>query len=68
MGIWGKCRVRAQLLAHLIEGKVWLCMDYAPKNIMQDLELELGICLTYMQTWRAREFVRMMVLDRPVDH
>jgi len=65
MGIWGKCRVRAQLLAHLIEGKVWLCMDYALKDIMQDLE---GIRLTYMQTWRAREFVCMMVLGRPVDH
>ena len=43
-------------------------MNYAPKDIMQDLELELGIHLTCMQTWRATEFVCMMVLGRPVDH
>ena len=64
----GRRRVRAELLAHLIEGKLRLCMDYAPKDIMQDLELELGIRLTYMKSWRAREFVRMMVLGRPDDH
>jgi len=56
------------LLAHLIEGKVRLCLDYSPRDIIQDLELELGIRLTYMQSWRAREFVRMMVLDRAEDH
>jgi len=68
MGVWGRRRVRAELLAHLIEGKVRLCLDYSPRDIMQDLELELGIRLTYMQSWRAREFVRMMVLGRPEDH
>jgi len=35
---------------------------------MQDLELELGIRLTNMQSWRVREFVHMMVLGKPVDH
>jgi len=34
MGIWGKRRVRAELLAHLIEGKVLLCLDYSLKDIM----------------------------------
>ena len=43
-------------------------MNYAPTDIMQDLELGLGIRLTYMQSWRAREFVHMMVLGRPDDH
>jgi len=43
-------------------------MDYSPTDIIQDLELELRIRLTYMQSWRAREFVRMMVLGRPDDH
>ena len=38
MGVWGRRRVRAKLLAHLIEGKVRLCMDYALRDIMQDLE------------------------------
>jgi len=41
-----------KLLAHLIEKKVQLCLDYSPRNTMQDLELELGIRLTYMQLWR----------------
>jgi len=68
MGVWGRRRVRAELLAQLIEGKVRLCLDYSPRDIMLDLELELGIRLTYMQSWRAREFVRMMVLGRPEDH
>jgi len=35
---------------------------------MQDLELELGICLTYMLSWRVRQFVQMMVLGKLVDH
>jgi len=68
MGIWGKRRVRAELLAHLIEDKVHLCLDYSTKDIMQDPELELGIRLMHMQSWRAMEFVCMMVLGKPVDH
>ena len=35
---------------------------------MEDLELELGIRFTYMQSRRAREFVRMMVIGKLVDH
>jgi len=35
MSIWGRSRVKAELLAHLIKGKVWLCLDYSPKDIMQ---------------------------------
>jgi len=68
MGVFGTRRVRAELLAHLIDGKVRWCLDYAPMDIMHDLKLELGIELTYMQSWRVREFVCMMVLWRPVDH
>jgi len=68
MGVWGRRGVRVELLAHVIEGKVRLCLNYAPRNIMQDLELELGIRLTYMQLWRVREFVRIMVLGRPADY
>ena len=37
-------------------------------EIMKDLELELGIRMTYMQAWRAREYVRLLVMGRPVDH
>ena len=68
MGVWGRRRVRAELLAQLIKGKVPLCLDYSPRDIMLDLELELGIRLTYMQSWRAQEFVQMMVLGQPEDH
>jgi len=48
MGVWGRRPVSAELLALLIEGKVRLCLDYAPRDIMQNLELELGIRLIYM--------------------
>jgi len=68
MGVWGRQCVRAELLAHLMERKVWLCLVYSPRHIMQDLKLELGIRLTYMQSWMVREFVWMMVLSRLEDH
>jgi len=48
MSVLGRRRVRAELLADLIEGKVRLCLDYAPLDIMQDLKLMLGIRLIYM--------------------
>ena len=35
---------------------------------MKNLELELGIKLSYMQYWRAREYVRLLVIGKPVDH
>ena len=68
MDVWGRRSIGVELLAHFIEGKVRLCLDYSPRDIMQDLELEFGIRLTCMQSWRAREFVHMMVLRKPVDH
>jgi len=68
MDVWGRWCVRAELLAHLIEEKVRLCLNYSPRDIMEDLELELRICLTYTLSWRAREFVQMMVLGWPEGH
>jgi len=46
MGVWGRRSVRAELLMQLIKGKVRLCLDYSPRDIIIDLELELGIRLT----------------------
>lgn len=69
MGRWGKRRLRAKLLARMInECQIWLSADYSPTQIMKDLELELGITLLYMQSWRAREYVRLLVMGKPVDH
>jgi len=45
-----------------------LCLDYSPRDIIHDLELELEIQLTYMQSWKARELMLMMVLGKPVVH
>ena len=68
MGVRGRRCLGVGLLMHFIEGKVRLCLDYSPKDVIVDLKLELDIHLTYMQSWRAREFVRMMVLGKPKDH
>ena len=68
VGKWGRRRLRARLLARLIEGKIQLSMDYSPTEIMKDLELELGMKLSYMQSWRAREYVRLLVMGKLVDH
>jgi len=57
IGRWGKRMMRAKLLAQLINGKVRSSMHYLPMKIMKDLELELGLKMTYMQAWRAREYV-----------
>jgi len=57
-----------KLLALLIEGKIRLSFDYSPSEIIKDLELELGIMLSYMQSWRERDYVRLLVLEKPVDH
>jgi len=35
---------------------------------MEDLELELGMTLSYMQSWRVIEYVRLLVMGKPVDH
>ena len=55
------------MLARFIEGKI-LSIDYSPTEIMKDLEPKLGITLSYMQSWRARECVRLLVMEKPVDH
>jgi len=41
----GRRRLRTTLLAHLIEGKIRLSIDYSPTEIIKDLELELGMTL-----------------------
>jgi len=68
MDRWGKRVTRAKLLSRLIDGKVRSSMDYLPTEIMKDLELELGLKMTYIQAWRAREYVWLLVMGRPVDH
>jgi len=68
MGKWRRRRLRARLLAQLIEGKIRMSNDYSPTEIMNDLELELGMTLSYMQAWRARESVRLLVMGKPSDH
>ena len=40
--------MRAKLLARVIDGKVQLSMDYLPTELMKDIELALGIKMTYM--------------------
>ena len=64
----GRRLLRARLLARLIEGKIRLSIDYSLTEIMKDLELELGMTLSYIQSWRAREYVRLLVMGKPVDH
>ena len=43
-------------------------MNYLPIEIMKDLELELGLRMTYKKAWWAREYVRLLVMGRPKDH
>jgi len=43
-------------------------MNYSPIELMKDFELELGMKMTYMQAWRAREYVHLLVMGRPEDH
>ena len=49
MGKWGRRRMRASLLSTLIEGKVRLSDGYTPPEILKDLQLEMGMKVTYMQ-------------------
>jgi len=49
--------MRVKFLSRLIDRKVRSSMDYLPTKIMKDLMLELGLRMTYMQAWRAREYV-----------
>ena len=48
MGVWERQWVIAELFVHLIKGKVRLCLDCSPRDIMHDLELELRIQLKYI--------------------
>jgi len=68
MGRWDRRRMRAKLLAQVIDGKVRLSIDYSPTKLMKDLELELGMKMTYIQAWRSQEYVRMLVMGRLEDH
>ena len=49
MGRWGHRRMGAKLLSRVIDGQLRLSMDYLPTELMKDMELELGIKMTYMQ-------------------
>jgi len=60
--------MRAKLLMRVINGKVRLSTDYSPTELTKDLKLELGMKMAYMQAWRMREYVRMLVMGRPEDH
>jgi len=60
--------MRAKLLSRLIDDKVRSSMDYLPTEIIKDLELELGLRMTYMQAWKAREYVHLSAMELPVDH
>jgi len=60
--------MRKNLLASLIEEKVGLLADYPPAEILKDLQLEMGMKVSYMQCLRAREYVRMLAMGRPEDH
>jgi len=68
MGKWGGRRMRANLLVNLIEEKVGLSADYPPSEILKDLQLELGMKVSYMQCWRAHEYVTMLAMGRPEDY
>ena len=48
MGKWGGRRMRANLLGTLIEEKLSISADYSPCEIMKDLQMEMGIKVSYM--------------------
>ena len=50
MGQRGRRHLRVRLLARLIKSKIRLSINYSPTEIMKDLELELGITFSYMQS------------------
>ena len=45
--------MRVKFLSRLIDRKVRSSMDYLSTEIMKNLELELGLKMTYMQAWRV---------------
>jgi len=68
VGKCGRRQPRAKLLARLIKCKIRASIDYSPIEIIKDLELEYGITLSYMQSWTVREYVRLLVMEKSVDH
>jgi len=60
-------KMRASLLGTLIEGKVRLSDSYTPPEILKDLQLEMGMKVSYMQCWRAREYVGLIANGKPED-
>jgi len=60
--------MRAKLLRSLIDSKVRFSDDCLSIHIMNDLGLELGLQLTYKQTWRVKEYFHMLELGRPIGH
>jgi len=68
IGKWGRRRIQASLLGTLIEGKVRLSDNCTPSEILKDLQLEMGMMVSYMQCWRAREYVRLLANRRPEHH
>ena len=68
MGKWGRRQMRANLLGSLIKGKVRTLADYPLCEILKGLQLEMGIKVSYMQCWKAREYLRKLARGRPEDH
>ena len=68
MGKWRGRRMEANLLVTLIEGKVSISAGYSPCAIMKDLQLEMGMRVSYMQCWRVCEYMRMLGMEKPEDH
>jgi len=68
IGKGGGRQMRANLLTTLIKGMVSISIDYSPCEIMKDLELQMGMRVSYMQCWRAREYLRMLAMGKPNDH
>jgi MULE transposase domain/MuDR family transposase/SWIM zinc finger len=51
----GNKQLTAAFLSHKIMEKVQQQPDYRPFNIVQDLEREDGVLVTYQKAWRAKE-------------
>ena len=45
---WERRRMRASLLGTFIEGKVRLSDSYTPPKILKDLQLEMGMKVSFM--------------------
>ena len=67
MGKWGRRHIHANLLASLIEGKVCLSADYSTCQILKDVQVEMGIKISYIQCWRAQHYVTILEMGRSED-